>query len=134
MHAFVNRVVTDNWLDAICNEDTITDPTFDVTLNAIDALNAETKTLLSLCAKDDGYLTVGGGNGNYIVYVSTSDEQFWNLLSSKIDDDVRLINAGGQIGDFPARQVVDHDQVVQAARAYFDDGSLSPMLNWEKQA
>ena len=132
MNVFVERIVADRWAGERCHEETFFNPTFDGALALIDGLDAETRTLLSLYAKNKTHLTVGGGgNGQYFVYVS-SYNQFCNLLSSAANDDFIVIHAGGEPRQFPARQVVDRNQVKQAVQFFLRTGGLVPRSQWEK--
>jgi hypothetical protein len=134
MHTFVNRIVTDKWSGLLCDEDEIHAPTVDDLDRVIEELDAKTHTLVSLYGESGAYLSIGGGAGQYVAYASTSDEQLWNLLSDSDDrNGIVLLNAGGQEGDFPARQVVDKVLALQAARVFFGTGKLDFALRWEKQ-
>lgn len=134
MHNFVDRIVADRWTGVLCEEDEVFSPSIDDLDCVIEALDCKIRTLVSLYGQNDTYLCVGGGGGQYVAYASTSDGQLWNLLSNKSDCmDVVLLNAGGQEGDFPARQVVDKQQVLRAARTFLEIGKLDSSLQWEKQ-
>ena len=134
MHTFVDRVVADRWSGLLCDESEIHAPTVDDLVRVIEELDAKTQTLVSLYGKEGAYLSIGGGAGQYVAYASTSDEQLWNLLSDSDDrNGIVLLNAGGQEGDFPARQVVDKLRALQAARVFFETGKLDSALRWEKQ-
>jgi len=134
MHWSIDRVVADRWAGVLCDEDEIQTPTLDDVLRLIAALDAKTHTMVTLFGSDNSYLCIGGGSGRYVVYASTPDEQLWNLL---LDSDDRkgmvLLNAGGQEGDFPVRQVLDKSHVLHAARTFFETGALDAALRWEKQ-
>jgi hypothetical protein len=134
MQMFVNRVVTDKWIDVYCDEEEIETPSLaDIDL-VIDALDAKVRTFISLYGQDGTFLAIGGGSGQYVVYASICNEQLWNLLSDKdVGKDIILLNAGGQEGDFPARQVVNKLQALQAAHTFALTGQLDSNLLWEKQ-
>ncbi|WP_431045594.1 Imm1 family immunity protein [Roseateles sp. L2-2] len=63
------------------------------------------------------------------------DGQSWNLVDDSKDHvhEVVLLNAGGQEGDFPLRQVIDQLQTLQAAQTFLRTGELDAFLNWEQQ-
>ena len=130
----IDRLVIDRWSGVLCTEDEVQAPTMGDSLRAIAALNSKTHTMVFLFGSDNSYLCVGGGAGQYVAYVSVSGEKFLNLLQ---DGDGRegkvLINAGGQEGDFPARQVVDAPRVLRATRTFFETGALDLSLRWEEQ-
>lgn len=131
---FVDRVVADKWTDVYCDEEEITKPSLSDIDDVITALDANVRTFVSLYGQDGTYLAIGGGSGQYVVYASICNEQLWNLLSDKdAGKDIVLLNAGGQEGDFPVRQVVSKLQALQAARTFSLTGQLDTNLLWEKQ-
>ena len=135
MEIFVDRIAADRWEGVLCDEDEIDAPTIDDLDRVIEALDAKTRTMVSLYGQDEQHLCIGGGAGQYVVYASMPGGQLWNLLSASDDrKDVVLVNAGGQEGDFPLRQVVDKETVLQAAHTFFRMGMLDVSLRWEKQA
>lgn len=134
MVSFIDRIVTDQWRGVYCNEQEMHSPSISDIDRAIKALDAETHTIASLYGQNGAYLNVGGGNGKYIVYVSTKEGELWNLLSGSEDVGVILLNVGGQEGDFPARQVVGKDFASRAAETFFGSGKMDADLMWEKQS
>lgn len=135
MTNFVDRIVADRWRGVHCDEHETRSPSIADVYLAIEALDAQTRTIVSLRGQKGSYLSIGGGRGSYVVYVSTSEGQFWNLLSTRIDDkELIRLNAGGQEGDFSARQVVDKDRALKAAGTFFRSGGLDADLLWEQQS
>jgi hypothetical protein len=97
-------------------------------------MDAKTRTLISLYGLDGSYLAVGGGAGKYVVYISTVEEEFWNLLKQHSEKNgIVMLNAGGQDGDYPSRQVVDKESALRAAKTFFRTGNRDASLSWEKQ-
>lgn len=133
MKAFVDRIVADRWSGTLCNEDRIDSPSISDLEHFVDALDAKIRTLINLYGKRGTYLCIGGGAGQYVAYASTHDEEICNLLGDNDDRRTILLNAGGQEGDFPVRQVVDKNRVLIAARTFFRTGQLDSRLRWEKQ-
>ncbi|MBC7701784.1 Imm1 family immunity protein [Aquabacterium sp.] len=134
MISYVNRMISDSWTGIFCDENETSMPTAEDIERAVQKLDAKTRTIVSLYGVDGAYLTIGGGAGQYIVYASASDEQLWNLVVD-VDENQSgfvLLNAGGQEGDFPVRQVVAKAHAIQAARTFFRAGELDSSLNWEK--
>lgn len=124
---------TDLWHGVMCDEFCIESPTETDVMQSIEALDAETKTMLTLVRKDAS-ISVGGGRGRYVVFVAVGDdEQFWNLLADSAKTGAVLINIGGQEGDYPARQVVDEEQATRAALCFLESGRRDPALTWELQ-
>ena len=131
MNWFVDRVVADKWAGVLCDEVEIQAPTLEDVLRAIAALDAATHTMVSLFGSES-CLCIGGGAGQYVAYASLPDGRLWNLLLDNEErKEVVLLNAGGQEGDFPGRQVVDKLRVLHAARTFFETGALDTSLRWE---
>jgi hypothetical protein len=134
MNWSIDRVVSDTWSGVLCAEDEIRGPSLDDMFMAIELLDAEIHTIVTLFGCDGLELCIGGGQGRYIAYVSASDQDFWNLLS--LDDDRHdavLLNAGGQEGEYESRQIIDKPSVLRAAKTFFDTGLRDSALRWEKQ-
>src|SRR5689334_10277951 len=106
MNTFVNRMTIDRWNGTFCTEDEIRAPSITDIDQIIDKLDAKSRTLACLYGQDGSCLCIGGGAGRYVVYASNKSE-FWNLLVNGPEEKgVIMVNAGGQEGDFPARQVI----------------------------
>lgn len=133
MRWVVDRVVADKWAGVLCDEEEVQPLSLDELSRAVEALDAKTRTMVTVFGVDNSYLCTGGGSGRYVAYVSASDGQLWNLLLDDERKGVILLNVGGQEGDFPARQVLDKSHVLQAGRTFFETGTLDPALRWEKQ-
>ncbi len=133
MKFFVEKIVADKWEGVFTENEIIAAPTENDAKRVIEALDANIHTLV--CFGDEGalHMVVGGGNGNYVVYAAFSGQEFWNLISDTSESRKILINAGGQEGDYPVRQVVKKPQVLQAAMTFFRSGKLDETLRWEKQ-
>lgn len=84
--------------------------------------------MLTIQGPGEQHLAVGGGSGRYVVYATFDNCDFLNLLAATVDDGSVLLNAGGQEGDYSARQIVDLTQAEKAARAFFAGLRLDPRL------
>lgn len=127
------RLMTDSWHGVMCDEICVESPTAAAVTQAIEALDAVTRTALTL-HRGSASISVGGGRGLYVIFVALGDEeQFWNLLSESAETGVIMINIGGQEGDHPARQVVDREKAVRAALCFLESGRRDPALTWELQ-
>ena len=80
----------------------------------------------------DPYIAVGGGAGNYFVFIWTQDER--NLILSKCGEmeGRETLIVGGQAADFPCRQIVELADAVRAVHAYFITGKPDPSMTWEE--
>lgn len=113
----------------------LTRPTVEHVRHAVGRLDQARWTLVSL-VRSPGHpnLTIGGGAGHYVVYLAPREDVFFNLLSeSQPDGPVVLVTAGGQPGDYPARQVVSQRQAVAAAVHFLAHGDMDPGQAWERQ-
>jgi hypothetical protein len=128
----VSRILADRWRGAQCDEDVIESPSADDFARALAALDARERTMLCLHVPDGRQLTIGGGNGKYVVYAALSKDEFWNLLIETAENGTVSVTAGGQEGDFPAEQVVDQTQALRAGLAFMESGKLDPTLCWKR--
>jgi hypothetical protein len=124
---------TDHWHGSTCDEICIESPQDADVTRAIDALDSTSRTTVTL-ERANASMTVGGGQGQYVVFVAVGeDEEFWNLLSEADATGIVMINIGGQDGDFPARHVVDHKKAARAALCFLESGRRDPTLTWALQ-
>lgn len=100
---------------------------------ALERLDARTQTIVTIQGDGEQHLTIGGGAGQYVVYATFDNDQFWNLLRSQPASGTILLNAGGQEGDYPAQQIVTKEQALGAGLAFLDVGALDPTQQWQKQ-
>ena len=134
MTAQIVSIVSDNWNGIHCREQQVKDPSEDDALDAARALDGRTKTLVAVSAADGSSLTIGGGAGQYVAYVSTNDERCFNLLADQEQSSgtVSLV-AGGQEGDFPAEQIVKLDQVLRAVKFFYQAAGMDSGQRWRSQ-
>jgi len=133
MSCYVSQVTADKWSGVLTDDEVILSPTINDLRRVIEAMDAIVRTSVFL-EGENSHMAVGGGDGQYVVYVSPADNQFWNVIASETDseDKVSLV-VGGQDGDYPARQVVDKSAAIKAAERFFLDGERDPSLHWELQ-
>jgi len=132
--AQILSIVSDSWNGIHCREQQVQYPSEDDVLNAVRALDGLTRTLLAVNAADGSSITIGGGPGHYVAYVSTNDEMCFNLLVDQEHSSgtVSLV-AGGQEGDFPAEQVVKLDQVLRAVKFFYQAAGMDTDQRWRSQ-
>lgn len=134
MASFAERISADKWDGARCDDVEILQPTAGDVERCLNDLDDAIRTIVTLDGPGGSYLTVGGGQGRYIVFASPSQETFWNLINEDAEKaSTVLLNCGGQQADYPARQVVDMWSALQAARTFFFTGKRDPSLSWELQ-
>jgi len=130
----IRTIFGDRWDDLRCEEWSISAASIADFDSALNRLDGRRHTLLTIVGeREDAHLAIGGGAGQYVVYVTPDNDEFWNVVSEREDDEVVLLVAGGQEGDYPARQVVDRETARAAGHAYLRDFSREPSVSWEKQ-
>ncbi len=134
MIAHVKQLVLDKWVGPSCEEGRLVSPALDDVRQAVESLDAKNRTIVSLCGSDGrSSLTIGGGNGSYVVYMSVGEDEFWNLVNRDRGFGIFMLNAGGQEGDFPERQILDLAAALRAATTFFETGGRDNSLCWELQ-
>lgn len=134
MSFYGNYISADHWSGLENDEEEIGSPALDDLYRLINALNAKDRTLVCLGGQHGSHLAIGGGGGQYIVYISDPNQQHWNLIAESEDRQAVIsLIAGGQDGDYPARQVVDKNSAIKAAASFFLKGERDPSLHWELQ-
>jgi hypothetical protein len=98
----------------------------------LDRMDQETYTEI-IIQGGNNYLTIGGGNGNYIVFY-TMDENYYNLLNNTCINETEELPlvAGGQEGAFPKRQIIDYNTMIKACENYYRKTEMDPNLTWEE--
>lgn len=125
----------DRWEGRVDREWRVVSPSEHDLDQAIERLDGTTYTMISLERLGEGeqHLAVGGGGGRYVVYATFDNEEFWNLVCSEPAEGVVLVKAGGQEGEYPARNVVNLAQARSAGRAFLNSGELDRGQEWEKR-
>jgi hypothetical protein len=100
--------------------------------DALGSLDQRRHTELTLVDGAGAYLTVGGGNGRYHVYVGAYDHDDRIVLQ---DPDAaggpdEEIVVDGRPGRYAARDVVGVDLAGAAARGFLRTGRPDPALTW----
>jgi hypothetical protein len=129
---FITKFSTENWQG---NQNNITlNPgnTWLEIAQAIQELDGKSKTLVTLETDNETHLTIGGGAGKYVVYLTFDNETFYYLSDpTHKDQEVSLI-VGGQEGFYPAKLCINNlDIVLQAAETFAKYGTIEKSLTWE---
>jgi hypothetical protein len=112
-------------------------PTWEDIESAIRRLDGETCTLVCLGIGEPPvpHMAIGGGKGGkYIVYSTRDNRCFYNLMNPQAAPGKCLLKAGGQDGDYDARQCVSLTDALRAAKTYAETGQIDPSLTWERQS
>jgi Immunity protein Imm1 len=128
----VRRLIGDKWEGISNEEEIIENPTSFQFKRMFDRMDAKTYTMLTLQSDGECHLAIGGGAGQYVVYATFDNHVFWNLVRREGGSGTVMLNAGGQEGDYPARQIIDAEQTRQAGLSFLQSGQLDQALTWEK--
>jgi hypothetical protein len=99
---------------------------------AINQLDGNHRTLVTLEAEGETHMAIGGGEGKYLVYLTFNNEQFHYVVKpSNPDLDENLV-VGGQEGVYPAKLCVDKDTAIKAAKTFAELGAMEKSVIWER--
>lgn len=129
---FVQIITLDRWDGVFCDEIILENPSLTQFYEALDQLDAKKHTIMMLSGADAS-LTIGGGSGQYIVYVSDKNETIWNLKNPIKSVGTVRVNIGGQEGDYDLCQIIPKPDVYKAACTFFQSGLLDADLVWVKE-
>ncbi|MFD4838496.1 Imm1 family immunity protein [Achromobacter sp. NPDC058515] len=107
-------------------------PTESELLAALDRLDGAAFSSTAFVIDDDTVLSIGGGDGGYIVFISLGgDLEIHTLIDpTKSEDFDQNLVAGGQRGSYPQFQCVDRTLAASALLHFHQHGSPSPQLRW----
>lgn len=131
---FVTDLSVENWIDNFNQEELIESPTWNKIETAIKQLNGKNKTLVTIGADDETYMSIGGGaKEKYVVTVTFDNQNFFTLVDLlKPEDRIEKLVIGGQEGNYSAKMCVDLLRCLLAARTFTLEGKLDTLLTWEK--
>ena len=130
------QLLSDHWEDVRNYEEIVETPTTDDFDRLLNRMDGQVYTMILLQREGDAHMGIGGGDGKYVVYATFDNETFWNLIGPEGPEGeprAIMLNAGGQEGEYPARQVVSQDRARQAGHAFLATGELDRSLRWEVQ-
>jgi hypothetical protein len=88
-------------------------------------LNGTSKTLVTLGADDECYMSIGGGElGKYIVNITFDKVSFHNLVVPLKTDAREKLVVGEQEGNYSARMCVNKETDLLAAKTFTVSGQL----------
>lgn len=127
----VRSISTDHWTGVLNRETEFASPTWSIVETAIRNLDGKARTMVTLLCDDEAHLTVGGGrNGQYVVYATRDNLNFFSLNGHDNASEKVLLFVGGQEGDYPRYSIVDVALALRAARTFFETGTLDTGLKW----
>lgn len=114
-------------------------PTCEQVAAAIEALDGESRTMVTLAPSPPNgspvgecHMAIGGGPDHFIVYLTRDNLGFTNLVEPERQtrtNNIRLF-IGGQEGDYTESQCVTRPTAIRAARHYLERGNPDPTLTW----
>ncbi len=98
---------------------------------AIRSLDGQTKTLVTLETEGETHMSIGGGQGKYVVYATFDNETFYSLIDPSKSDQNESIVIGGQKGLYSTKSCVDLEIVLQSAKKFAESGKMLNSAVWE---
>lgn len=99
---------------------------------AIGELDGHYKTLVTLETDSETHMSIGGGKGKYVVYLTFDNDGFHYVVEpSKSDLEENLI-VGGQAGVYAAKLCVGLDAALRAAKTFAESGVMDQSVVWEQ--
>src|SRR5271163_3330991 len=108
-------------------------PTWEDIQAAVRRLDGGTCTLvcLGIGQAPVPHMGIGGGEGGkYIVYCTPDNRTFYNLINPGAESAKYQLTAGGQLGNYDARQCVSLADALRAAKTYAETGRTDETLTW----
>lgn len=131
---FVSNLTIENWVGNKDEGSVIENPYWQQIETAILELNGKNKTLVTLGADEESYMSIGGGEaGKYIVNVTFDNMSFYNLVNYSKSEKIENLVVGGQAGSYPAKMCIDLQTVLLAAKTFVELGKLEESVTWEEE-
>ncbi len=129
---FISTVSWDEWDRNYNRGDVMAVTTWDEVRSKIESLDGQSRTLVTLEGDGEVHMSIGGGAGRYVVYVTFDNEEFQYLVDRSRDgSEMESIVVGGQMGDYAGRLCVGLPIVLRAARLFGETGEVERSL-WER--
>lgn len=127
-------MITDCWKGTFSHEKTIDLTDLNQLISAMESLDGNKKTLVSIEVNEHLYISIGGGNEDNYVVTGNRGDKIYNLLCDEhhIKDDTLIpIVAGGQEGLFEGKYCLSKKTAYQAMIFFFERNEFDAQLNWE---
>jgi hypothetical protein len=129
----VFKISVETWFKNRNEGEVVKNPAWSQIETAIRQLDGKSKTLVTLGADDETYITIGGGElGKYVVSVTFDNIEFHNLVDLLKPDETEKLVVGGQEGIYSAKVCVDLLPCLVAARTFAESGKLDTLLAWQE--
>jgi len=111
-------------------------PTLDDVMGALEALDQESRTALTLIDGAGAYISVSGGRGRFHVYIGAFDHEDRVILQSPASSEPEApapvaIVSDGQATSHAPHEVVDHDTAREALTEFHRTGRPHLGLTWQ---
>jgi hypothetical protein len=112
-------VAFDVWEGSLCETVELVDPECASVEDSIRRLDAHRHTICVIDRGDLSNLSIGGGDGQFNVCLTTIEEDFFTVTNSERSSEQRTeLLVGGQVGLYPSNTVVALESVLLAGRQY----------------
>lgn len=134
---FAKQMIFDYWGGIADHGTTVVSPTWDQVRQAIDDLDGERRTMVTLSERPSSgvWLIVAGHcDERFLVTASTGADRHFTLVDAVAGRDMRVMFVGGQDGEYEAAKLVPRAWAVEAAQAFFETGELKHSMSWQEDA
>jgi hypothetical protein len=108
----------------------VDNPSWQVIEAAINALDGKLRTVITISGEGEAHMAVGGGDsGQYVVYATFDNANFFTLLSLDQSEGKLLLDVG-QEGYYDKQIVVDLQSALTAAKTFAEHGRIDTTLEW----
>ena len=131
--AFARFVVADDRSNIVEGRQNPRDPSWADVVELCNALNGKDRTTVTLShdGDADGHMCISGRwNQLCMVYATNDNFDFVSLIDPSQSSDLVVCRVGGQNGEYERRKLVPLSTALEAAKRYFEDGTLEETLNW----
>jgi immunity protein Imm1 of predicted polymorphic toxin system len=135
--AFVRELSAPRWRGGGYKDNVTGNPSWNDVEDAIRALNAHDLNDVYLEGPDDARMVIGGGAGRYLISVDVPDSEvvvkhFSPVNAAADSNELIELVVAGSLGEWLATELVDLDLALAAARSYYEDGTLTNAVKWER--
>ena len=128
----ISDMTTEKWIDNKNESKLIKNPNWQQIQTAINELDGQSKTLVTIAIDDEQYLTIGGGKlGKYVVCLTFDNMTFYHLINTGKKTEIQKLIIGGQLGAYPDKICVDFASVILATKTFVNTGERCGSLLWE---
>lgn len=131
----INQILICKWLGNTKEDQMIAKSTWSDVENAVRSLNGREYNDIYLTPdkiNQQTYLSVGGGDGKYLVSGSINNEIFPTYVNPDVSGakEIQII-VGGQSGDYPENYIVDINTALKAVKSFYESGNFENDIPWK---